>query len=116
LCGFVKNQTGSALIEVEGQPPSLVRFVSELADRPVPPPAPSPGRGSSWRSAAGRRTPSSNTASTASCLSFRARIIPRNRQDKFKGLDIMPAVRSFDPCLLCGVHTYSGNGKQLDVQ
>jgi len=28
----------------------------------------------------------------------------------------MRTVRSFDPCLPCGVHMYLGNGKQLDVQ
>ena len=28
------------------------------------------------------------------------------RPDKFKGIDIMRAVRSFDPCLPCGVHMY----------
>jgi hydrogenase maturation protein HypF len=36
LCGFVKNQTGSVLIEVEGDWPSLECFLSELADRPPP--------------------------------------------------------------------------------
>jgi len=24
-------------------------------------------------------------------------------------------VRSFDPCLPCGVHMYMGNGRKLDV-
>ena len=35
------------------------------------------------------------------------------RATTFKGIDIMRAVRSFDPCLPCGVHMYLGNGKQL---
>lgn len=40
-------------------------------------------------------------------------IFEENGPDKFKGIDIMPAVRSFDPCLPCGVHMYLGNGKVL---
>src|SRR5436309_3008928 len=36
LRGFVRNQTGSVLIEVEGEPPALERFLAELADRPPP--------------------------------------------------------------------------------
>jgi hydrogenase large subunit len=43
-------------------------------------------------------------------------IFEENGPDKFKGIDIMRAVRSFDPCLPCGVHMYLGNGKLLDVQ
>jgi hydrogenase large subunit len=43
-------------------------------------------------------------------------IFEENGPDKFKGIDIMRAVRSFDPCLPCGVHMYLGRGKQLDVQ
>jgi hydrogenase large subunit len=35
--------------------------------------------------------------------------------DKFKGIDIMRTVRSFDPCLPCGVHMYLGNGRELEV-
>jgi hydrogenase large subunit len=38
-------------------------------------------------------------------------IFEENGPDKFKGIDIMRAVRSFDPCLPCGVHMYLGNGK-----
>jgi hydrogenase large subunit len=34
--------------------------------------------------------------------------------DKFKGIDVMRTVRSFDPCLPCGVHMYLGNGKVLE--
>jgi hydrogenase large subunit len=33
--------------------------------------------------------------------------------DKFKGIDIMRTVRSFDPCLPCGVHMHLGKGKVL---
>jgi hydrogenase maturation protein HypF len=36
LSGFVKNQTGSVLIEVEGEPPSLEHFLTELAEKPPP--------------------------------------------------------------------------------
>ncbi len=41
-------------------------------------------------------------------------IFEENPPDSFKGIDIMRAVRSFDPCLPCGVHMYLGNGKTLD--
>ena len=37
-------------------------------------------------------------------------IFEENGPDNFKGVDIMRAVRSFDPCLPCGVHMYLGNG------
>jgi hydrogenase large subunit len=40
-------------------------------------------------------------------------IFEDNGPEKFKGIDIMRAVRSFDPCLPCGVHMYMGNGKVL---
>ncbi|MBW3596707.1 MAG: nickel-dependent hydrogenase large subunit [Planctomycetes bacterium] len=43
-------------------------------------------------------------------------IFEENGPDKFKGIDIMRAVRSFDPCLPCGVHMYTGAGKLLDVR
>ncbi|MBV8780338.1 MAG: nickel-dependent hydrogenase large subunit [Phycisphaerae bacterium] len=43
-------------------------------------------------------------------------IFEENGPDKFKGIDIMRAVRSFDPCLPCGVHMYVGNGKTLEVR
>jgi hydrogenase large subunit len=43
-------------------------------------------------------------------------IFEENGPDKFKGIDIMRAVRSFDPCLPCGVHMYLGNGKLLEVK
>ncbi|MEO8578558.1 MAG: nickel-dependent hydrogenase large subunit, partial [Gemmatimonadales bacterium] len=41
-------------------------------------------------------------------------IFEENGPDKFKGIDIMRAVRSFDPCLPCGVHMYLGDGKTLE--
>jgi hydrogenase large subunit len=40
-------------------------------------------------------------------------IFEENGPDNFKGIDIMRAVRSFDPCLPCGVHMYLGRGKVL---
>jgi hydrogenase large subunit len=42
-------------------------------------------------------------------------IFEENGPDKFKGIDIMRTVRSFDPCLPCGVHLYLGDGKELQV-
>jgi hydrogenase large subunit len=41
-------------------------------------------------------------------------IFEENGRDKFKGIDIMRTVRSFDPCLPCGVHMYLGNGKVIE--
>ncbi|MDL4774316.1 MULTISPECIES: nickel-dependent hydrogenase large subunit [Thermomonosporaceae] len=41
-------------------------------------------------------------------------IFEENPRATFKGIDIMRAVRSFDPCLPCGVHMYLGDGKSLD--
>ncbi|HEY1536868.1 MAG TPA: nickel-dependent hydrogenase large subunit, partial [Polyangiaceae bacterium] len=43
-------------------------------------------------------------------------LFEENGRDKFKGVDIMRTVRSFDPCLPCGVHMYLGGGKELLVQ
>jgi hydrogenase large subunit len=43
-------------------------------------------------------------------------IFEENGPDKFKGIDIMRAVRSFDPCLPCGVHMYLGEGKVLQLK
>ncbi|MFJ2033716.1 nickel-dependent hydrogenase large subunit [Streptosporangium sp. NPDC087985] len=40
-------------------------------------------------------------------------IFEENPPENFKGIDIMRAVRSFDPCLPCGVHMYLGDGKEL---
>jgi hydrogenase large subunit len=42
-------------------------------------------------------------------------IFEENGPDSFKGIDIMRAVRSFDPCLPCGVHMYLGNGKTIET-
>ncbi|SDK17005.1 hydrogenase large subunit [Actinopolyspora mzabensis] len=41
-------------------------------------------------------------------------IFEENTPENFKGIDIMRAVRSFDPCLPCGVHMYTGDGFELD--
>lgn len=38
------------------------------------------------------------------------RIFEENGPEDFKGIDIMRTVRSFDPCLPCGVHMYLGGG------
>ena len=40
-------------------------------------------------------------------------IFEENPPERFKGIDIMRAVRSFDPCLPCGVHMYTGNGSSI---
>ncbi len=40
-------------------------------------------------------------------------IFEENSPENFKGIDIMRAVRSFDPCLPCGVHMSLGTGKVL---
>jgi hydrogenase large subunit len=41
-------------------------------------------------------------------------LFEENGPDNFKGIDIMRAVRSFDPCLPCGVHMYLGGGKTVE--
>ncbi len=41
-------------------------------------------------------------------------IFEENGQENFKGIDIMRTVRSFDPCLPCGVHMYLGGGKVVE--
>ena len=41
-------------------------------------------------------------------------IFEENDLEHFKGIDIMRSVRSFDPCLPCGVHMYLGKGKVLE--
>ena len=43
-------------------------------------------------------------------------IFEENGEKGFKGIDIMRTVRSFDPCLPCGIHMYSGKGKILERQ
>ncbi len=41
-------------------------------------------------------------------------LFEENDADSFRGVDIMRAVRSFDPCLPCGVHMYLGGGRTLE--
>jgi hydrogenase large subunit len=41
-------------------------------------------------------------------------LFEENKREDFKGIDIMRTVRSFDPCLPCGVHMYLGKGKTLE--
>ncbi|MEA2627254.1 MAG: hydrogenase large subunit [Candidatus Binatota bacterium] len=43
-------------------------------------------------------------------------IFEENGPDTFKGIDIMRTVRSFDPCLPCGVHMFVGNGRVIEVR
>ena len=43
-------------------------------------------------------------------------LFEENDRDNFKGIDIMRTVRSFDPCLPCGVHMYLGEGKEINVK
>src|SRR5690606_9898128 len=38
-------------------------------------------------------------------------LFEENGPEDFKGIDIMRTVRSFDPCLPCGVHMYLGGGR-----
>ncbi|MEU6643960.1 nickel-dependent hydrogenase large subunit [Saccharomonospora sp. NPDC046836] len=40
-------------------------------------------------------------------------IFEENGPENFRGVDIMRAVRSFDPCLPCGVHMYLGKGRTI---
>jgi hydrogenase large subunit len=40
-------------------------------------------------------------------------IFEENPPENFKGIDIMRTVRSFDPCLPCGVHMYVGEGRTV---
>jgi hydrogenase large subunit len=40
-------------------------------------------------------------------------IFEENDRENFKGIDIMRTVRSFDPCLPCGVHMYLGEGRTI---
>jgi hydrogenase large subunit len=42
-------------------------------------------------------------------------IFEENPPERFKGIDIMRTVRSFDPCLPCGVHMYTGTGRTVEV-
>ncbi len=41
-------------------------------------------------------------------------IFEENGEAAFKGVDLMRTVRSFDPCLPCGVHMYLGPGRVLE--
>jgi hydrogenase large subunit len=43
-------------------------------------------------------------------------LFEENGPDTFKGIDIMRTVRSFDPCLPCGVHMYLGDGRVLETR
>jgi hydrogenase large subunit len=43
-------------------------------------------------------------------------IFEENGPDNFKGIDVMRTVRSFDPCLPCGVHMYVGDGRTIEVR
>jgi hydrogenase large subunit len=43
-------------------------------------------------------------------------LFEENGPDTFKGIDIMRTVRSFDPCLPCGVHMYLGDGRILETR
>src|SRR4030095_2435367 len=40
-------------------------------------------------------------------------IFEEPNEERSRGIDIMRAVRSFDPCLPCGVHMYLGNGRTI---
>ena len=43
-------------------------------------------------------------------------LFEESSQENFKGIDIMRTVRSFDPCLPCGVHMYMGDGRLIEVR
>jgi hydrogenase large subunit len=43
-------------------------------------------------------------------------LFEESQGDDFKGIDVMRAVRSFDPCLPCGVHFYLGGGKVIETR
>jgi hydrogenase large subunit len=43
-------------------------------------------------------------------------LFEENGPGAFKGIDIMRTVRSFDPCLPCGVHMFLGDGRLLEVR
>ncbi|MDQ6623418.1 MAG: nickel-dependent hydrogenase large subunit, partial [Verrucomicrobiota bacterium] len=43
-------------------------------------------------------------------------IFEENGPGKFKGIDIMRTVRSFDPCMPCGVHMYLGDGRIIEAR
>jgi hydrogenase large subunit len=41
-------------------------------------------------------------------------LFEENTVENFKGIDIMRTIRSFDPCMPCGVHMYVGNGRVIE--
>jgi hydrogenase large subunit len=41
-------------------------------------------------------------------------IFEENGRERFKGIDVMRTIRSFDPCLPCGVHMYVGDGRVIE--
>ncbi|HEX3316359.1 MAG TPA: nickel-dependent hydrogenase large subunit, partial [Gemmataceae bacterium] len=43
-------------------------------------------------------------------------IFEESTGDAFKGIDLMRTVRSFDPCLPCGVHMYLGGGREIEAR
>jgi hydrogenase large subunit len=43
-------------------------------------------------------------------------IFEENPPDEFTGIDVLRTVRSFDPCLPCGVHMHLGDGKVLETR
>jgi hydrogenase large subunit len=43
-------------------------------------------------------------------------IFEENGPQSFKGIDVMRTVRSFDPCMPCGVHMMVGGGKEIVVR
>jgi hydrogenase large subunit len=42
-------------------------------------------------------------------------IFEESPRGSFKGIDILRTVRSFDPCLPCGVHMYLGDGRVIET-
>jgi hydrogenase large subunit len=42
-------------------------------------------------------------------------IFEENPRASFKGIDVMRVIRSFDPCMPCGVHMYLGGGRTLAI-
>lgn len=43
-------------------------------------------------------------------------LFEENPPESFQGIDIMRTVRSFDPCLPCGVHMFLGDGREITVR
>jgi hydrogenase large subunit len=43
-------------------------------------------------------------------------IFEENGPETFKGIDILRTVRSFDPCLPCGVHMSLGGGREIEAR